>query len=94
MLYKCTANICIFSRDVTCRLYGDYESLNSCCTVDALVDMTGGVAQKYLIPELDIKWDINRVRLFQELQEALDNKALLTCSIEVSEHMMLLQNTT
>ncbi|KAI0237153.1 Calpain-5 [Lamellibrachia satsuma] len=64
------------------KLYGDYESLNSCCTVDALVDFTGGVAQKYLIDELDIKWDINRVRLFQELQEALENKALLTCSIK------------
>ena len=71
------------------RLYGDYESLKSCCAVDMLVDLTGGVAQKYVISELDIKWDINRVRLFQELQEAVDSKALLTCSIDVSHSTMV-----
>ena len=84
------ANAHSSSRVRSCfRLYGDYESLKSCCAVDMLVDLTGGVAQKYNVSELDIKWDINRVRLFQELQEAVDSKALLTCSIEVSHWTMV-----
>ena len=69
-------------KTVRFRLYGDYESLNQGYIADALVDFTGGVADKMLVKQLD-KSDEATGKLFRDLQDAIDNKSLATACIQV-----------
>ena len=65
------------------RLYGDYESLQDGKTADAMVDFTGGVAEKLDLAKLDIRSEENKLKLFGKMKEAVDNKSLVNCNIMV-----------
>ena len=77
-------HICLNAVHVTfmTRLYGDYESLTQGYTADALVDFTGGVAEKLIVKDLDLS-DTGKDAFFKELLEAVENKALVSCCIQV-----------
>jgi hypothetical protein len=47
-----------------CRLYGDYESLIQGDTADALVDFTGGVAEKLVLMNINLQDDLMKTALF------------------------------
>lgn len=65
-------------------MFGDYESLEDGCTADALIDFTGGVAQKVDMEECGARNDdVVKLTLFNELVEAADNKSLIVSSIKV-----------
>lgn len=65
------------------KLFGDYESLEDGCTADALIDFTGGVAQKVDMEECGARNDdVVKLTLFNELVEAADNKSLIVSSIK------------
>ena len=65
------------------RLYGDYESLMFGYVADALVDFTGGVAEKLVLSELLLQdWE-NREALFDKMLDAIELKAFINCHIEV-----------
>lgn len=66
------------------RLYGDYESLNDGRSADALVDFTGGVAEKLVLTRLDLNDTKIVDQLFYKLKESCENSALMNCNIEVS----------
>ena len=65
-----------------CRLYGDYESIVDCRTVDALVDFTGGVAEQ-LFPDVESTDPEVMASMFSDLSDAFGNKSILTCKIQV-----------
>ncbi|XP_059144535.1 calpain-5-like isoform X2 [Physella acuta] len=62
------------------KLFGDYESMSTGHPSDALVDFTGGLSEK-----LDLKTQYNftnpevKKSVFQKLEAAIDNKALINC---------------
>ncbi|XP_060064999.1 calpain-5-like [Ylistrum balloti] len=64
------------------KLYGDYESLNTGRTGDALVDFTGGVAEKLVMSRININDKNVKKQLFLKLKDASDNKALMNCNIQ------------
>lgn len=64
------------------KLYGDYESLNDGRSADALVDFTGGVAEKLVLTRLDLNDTKIVDQLFYKLKESCDNSALMNCNIE------------
>lgn len=66
-----------------CRLYGDYESLTHGYTADALVDFTGGVAERLECKAFAVEDQEGRESLFQTLHQANDSKSLLVCCKEV-----------
>ena len=68
---------------MACRLYGDYESLLICRTVDALVDFTGGVAEKMFLSEMQLTDPDVTASIFSDLIDAFDNKSFITCEIQV-----------
>lgn len=72
-----------FSPFACLRLYGDYESLNDGRSADALVDFTGGVAEKLVLTRLDLNDTKIVDQLFYKLKESCDNSALMNCNIEV-----------
>ncbi|XP_045183793.2 calpain-5-like isoform X2 [Mercenaria mercenaria] len=64
------------------KLYGDYETLVNGRTADALVDFTGGVAEKLVLANLGLN-DLNaQLDFFTKLKDALDNRALINCNID------------
>ena len=69
----------------SCRLYGDYESLSQGYTADALVDFTGGVAEKLFLPDINFQVENTRTQLFRDVMAASENKALITACIAVGD---------
>ena len=71
---------------IVSRLYGDYESLSTGHTIDALVDFTGGVAERLdlVAHGLQSSSPHGLSQIMQILHEACDNNALIITSIKVS----------
>ena len=67
------------------RLYGDYETLATGRTADALVDFSGGVAETLKLAKLNLDDFNSQIELFTKLKEASENKALINCNIDVSD---------
>ncbi len=65
------------------RLYGDYESLSTGYTADALVDFTGGVAEHLALSSLNVDGMEGRDQLFMHLLESRENKMLMVCNVDV-----------
>ena len=64
-------------------MYGDYETLGDGRTADALVDFTGGVAEKLVLANLGLN-DLNaQLDFFTKLKDAIENRALINCNIDV-----------
>ncbi|XP_063437596.1 calpain-5-like isoform X1 [Mytilus trossulus] len=63
------------------KLYGDYESLTEGDTADALVDFTGGVAEKLVLMNINLQDDQMKMALFRKLRDASENQALINCNI-------------
>ncbi|XP_041356011.1 calpain-5-like isoform X2 [Gigantopelta aegis] len=70
------------------KLYGDYESLTYGYVADALVDFTGGVSEKLMISDMMLDLHENRNALFGKLQEAIELKAFINCSIHCAPEMV------
>lgn len=68
----------------TFRLFGDYETLSHGRTADALVDFTGGVAEKLELQKLGVSDTHSQLELFNKVKDALENHALVNCNIDVS----------
>ena len=66
-----------------CRLYGDYESLIQGDTADALVDFTGGVAEKLVLMNINLQDELMKTALFKKMRDASENSALINCNIQV-----------
>ncbi|KAK3095784.1 hypothetical protein FSP39_019019, partial [Pinctada imbricata] len=64
------------------KLYGDYESLQNGKTADAMVDFTGGVAEKIELSKLNMRDEENKLKLFGKMKEAVENKSLVNCNIQ------------
>jgi calpain-5 len=64
-------------------LYGDYETLGYGRTADALVDFTGGVAEKLLLANFASNDPNSQLDLFNKLKDAMDDRALLNCDFDV-----------
>ena len=58
------------------RLHGSYEAIEQGQTMDALVDLTGGLAQRYEIQGKD-------PNLYRQIMRASASKAFITCSKKV-----------
>ena len=67
---------------MTCRLFGDYESLTAGKAKDALVDMLGGLGQ--VISVKDLVSEEEKHTLFEHMLEAYENHSVMTASISVS----------
>ena len=65
------------------RLHGDYESLEDGQTVDALVDFTGGVAERLVLSDYRLTSSEAVSRLFDKLVAASDQGALISTIIDV-----------
>ena len=57
-------------------------------TADALVDFTGGVAEKLVLAEVGLSDTHSQLAFFKKLQEAVENHALVNCNIEVRRVLM------
>lgn len=66
------------------KLYGDYETLATGRTADALVDFTGGVAETLTLSKLSLNDFNSQLDFFTKLKEATENRALINCNIECS----------
>ncbi|XP_052234356.1 calpain-5-like isoform X2 [Dreissena polymorpha] len=64
------------------KLYGDYETLSKGRTADALVDFTGGVAEKLVLAEIGLSDTHSQMEFFNKLREAVENHALINCNID------------
>lgn len=64
---------CIYSF----RLHGSYEALDGGQTMDALVDLTGGLAERYEIENKD-------PNLYRQILRASKTDAFITCSRKVN----------
>lgn len=83
-MFKTTdTNLSLLSKcDFYCyRLYGSFEALKGGQLIDALADMTGGVAEHY-----DIKGALPTLpaNIVNVLYKALDRMSLISCNIDVS----------
>ncbi len=58
------------------RLHGSYEAIEGGQAMDALVDMTGGLAERYELHE-------HSQTLYQKLAKAASTGAFITCSRKV-----------
>ena len=58
------------------RLHGSYEALDGGQTMDALVDLTGGLAERYEIEHKD-------PNLYRQIMRASKSDAFITCSRKV-----------
>ncbi|XP_052787580.1 calpain-5-like [Mya arenaria] len=67
------------------KLYGDYETLSNGRTADALVDFTGGVAEKLVLATIGLSDTHSQLGFFEKLKDALDNHALVNCNIQCSK---------
>lgn len=68
--------------DLFFRLFGGYEALVAGKAKDAMVDMTGGVAEGIEIR--DYKNEEERKKLFKILRKSKENMSLISTSIAVS----------
>ncbi|XP_060570780.1 calpain-5-like [Ruditapes philippinarum] len=64
------------------KLYGDYETLGYGRTADALVDFTGGVAEKLVLANFASNDPTCQLDLFNKLKDAMDDRALLNCNFD------------
>ncbi|KAL4216640.1 Calpain-6 [Mactra antiquata] len=67
------------------KLYGDYETLKNGRTADALVDFTGGVAEKLVLANLGLTDQNSKLDFFGKLKDALENRALINCNIDCTD---------
>lgn len=67
------------------RLFGGYEALVAGKAKDAMVDMTGGVAEGIEIK--DYKNEEERKKLFKILRKSKENMSLISTSIAVSNQL-------
>ncbi|KAJ8306658.1 hypothetical protein KUTeg_015699 [Tegillarca granosa] len=58
------------------KLYGDYESLQTGRTGDALVDFTSGVAEQIVLSKINISDENIQQQFFNKLKDATENRAL------------------
>lgn len=58
------------------RLHGSYEAIDGGQTMDALVDLTGGLAERYEIETKD-------PNLYRQILRASKSEAFITCSRKV-----------
>ncbi|KAK3744157.1 hypothetical protein RRG08_064184 [Elysia crispata] len=65
------------------KLFGDYETLGTGHTSDALVDFTGGVSEKLDIASMKLTEGVEMKAFFNKLEAASENKALINCHIRV-----------
>lgn len=61
---------------IKCRLHGSYEALEGGQAMDALVDLTGGLAEMYVLESAPS-------HLYNYLIQASSNGAFITCSRKV-----------
>ncbi|XP_070179126.1 calpain-5-like [Littorina saxatilis] len=66
-------------------LFGDYESINQGLAADALVDFTGGVAERLELARFDLEHQPTHKRLFEKLADASENGALMITRIDCPE---------
>jgi len=59
------------------RLHGSYEAIEGGQTMDALVDLTGGLAERHIIQNKD-------PQLYRLIERARSSGAFITCSRKVS----------
>ncbi|CAC5381126.1 CAPN5 [Mytilus coruscus] len=64
------------------KVYGDYESLANGDAIDALVDFTGGVAERINLRDVNLKDEKRRATLFGKLKADRINEALIICYIQ------------
>ena len=70
---------------------GSYEALSGGQTGDALVDFTGGVNEAIDIREGGYQGDdLKQQELFVKMDHGHKHKSLISCSIAVSAHIVLL----
>ncbi|XP_055873006.1 calpain-5-like isoform X2 [Biomphalaria glabrata] len=67
------------------KLFGDYQSMTSGQTSDALVDFTGGLAELLDLESYDLEDENIKKMLFKKLEAAYEKRSLMTCVIEVAE---------
>ncbi|KAK2149572.1 hypothetical protein LSH36_446g02083 [Paralvinella palmiformis] len=67
------------------KLYGDYESLSAGFTADALVDFTGGVAEKCVVKSMDLDDEKKYYKFFEDLKVAVENKSLVNVYVDCSK---------
>lgn len=61
------------------KLHGSYENLDGGFTSDALIDMSGGIAETLTLKSLDYK---QRDELWKILKQAYDKGSIIGCSLE------------
>ena len=83
-LILCDAASILIIIHLVSRLYGDYESLSAGFTADALVDFTGGVAEKCVVKSMDLDDEKKYYKFFEDLKVAVENKSLVNVYVDVS----------
>lgn len=64
---------------IMCRLHGSYEAMEGGQSMDAMVDLTGGLAERY---DLDSEEDLRKT--YKTMLKHSKNGAFITCSRKVS----------
>ena len=62
------------------KLHGGYEALNGGSMAEAVVDLTGGVSEKYNLKAPDIKENIEGGQFWKELKKYFQAGYLIGCS--------------
>ncbi len=68
--------------NTTFRLHGSYEAMEGGQTMDALVDLTGGLAERYEIKGVD-------PNMYRHILRAHRAGAFITCSIKVKSNISI-----
>lgn len=69
--------ITFFYNIIFSRLHGSYEAIEGGQTMDALVDLTGGLAERHAIQNKD-------PQLYRLIERARSSGAFITCSRKVN----------
>ena len=77
----------IYKHNFFVRIFGSYEALEGGHARDALVNMTGGVGED--ISVADYTESEKRKKLFQILNSAIEDRALISASISVKKIVIL-----
>lgn len=75
----------VFNNLINSRLHGSYEALEGGQAMDALVDLTGGLAEMYTLESAP-------PHLYNFLLQASLNGAFITCSRKVSNVKEIIQH--
>ena len=67
------------------KLHGSYEALHGGSLAQALVDLTGGVSEKYYLDTPEMKEAIESDQLWKDLKKWKQSKFLLGCSRSIKE---------